>query len=514
MSRTSRAILTYLSSFFRFIGTTLIAFFTSPIILDFLGKEAFGAFRAASDWVGYLALLEFGLSGALIPILARSLANNNSEELSLTIAIAIRAYVVLSLLMLLFGCCLVLIIPNLIHVSPFLKNNLQWGIVINLLGLLLFPLTIYQVLSQVSQAGYISNLLLFVQALSTTSLSILFAWMGLSIAGQFLAVLLGSIPYHLGLTIYFMRLYPNIHHLLFKNYKILKHSIASDLWNLNWPCFLINVCGRLSLMTDNIIIASILGPSVVVLFFLTQRLPSLALSQIQTISASSWPGLIDMYNKGQIELFSLRLIELTKLIVILGVAVLISITAYNFHFVTLWVGISNFAGELVTIFSAINNLMLAIFSLWTYLLIGIGNVSLLTPIVVCSTIINFLLSLFCTIKLGIVGPLVGTFIGFTTTYLWWIPWLFQRNFGIPIWSLLKSIGKPFLVGIPYGLIVWYAARNHTPWGWLGLAAEMAVSAILYLVVAWLLVLERSERKAWNGRLRMLFAMIHFKFSYK
>ncbi len=288
ISRTRRAIWTYFSSFFGFIGTTIIGFLTTPIILHYLGQEAFGAFKAASDWAAYLTLLEFGLSGALMPILARAIAKNDTEEISLTMAVAIRTYIALSIFMLLSGLCLVFFIPTLVQVSPSLKTNLQWGVAISLIGLLLFPLSTYQVLSQVSQRGYISNGLLLVQSLSITSLSVLFTWMGLSIAGQFLANLLGSLPYYLGLVKFFIRLYPSIFRLVFTQAAGLRSSIGRELWNLNLPIFIISVCGRLSLMTDNIIVAGVLGPSLVVSFFLTQRLPSLLLSQVQTISASSW----------------------------------------------------------------------------------------------------------------------------------------------------------------------------------------------------------------------------------
>ncbi len=213
--------------------------------------------------------------------------------------------------------------------------------------------------------------------------------------------------------------------------------------------------------------------------------------------------LVDLYHQGQIETFSLRLVELTKLTVILGVAVLVPSTIYNSHFVALWVGLPNFAGELVTVISAFNNLMLAIFSLWTTVLIGIGNVSLLTPIVLCSAIINFLLSLFFAVKIGISGPLIGTFIAFLFTYLWWIPWIFQNKFGISAWSLFKSIGQPFLVGIPLGIGLWYLTRNYYFLGWFGLAIKMSFAMLLYLALSWLLLLNKSEKYQWKNRLRIL-----------
>ncbi|GAC1495586.1 MAG: hypothetical protein NVS2B14_09440 [Chamaesiphon sp.] len=319
-------------------------------------------------------------------------------------------------------------------------------------------------------------------------------------AGQFLAVLLGSLPYYLGLTTFFIRRYPDIFRLVISSASALRSSIGREFWNLNWPTFVINVCGRISLMTDNIIIATVLGPTAVASFFLTQRLPILALSQIQGISGSSWPGLVDLYHQGQSETLMLRLIELTKLTVILGISLLLPVVIYNSHFVTLWVGINNFAGELVTILAAVNGLMLAIFSLWTFIFIATGKVSLLMPIVLCSAIINLLLSVLLTSAIGIGGPLLGTFISFSTTYLWGLPWLLQRELGISAWTLLKSITEPFVIGIPFGIFFWYAANNYDSLGWFSLAFEMSLAALLYFALAWLLVLNPSERSEWISRL--------------
>ncbi len=493
ISRTRRATWTYLSSLLGFIGTNVFAFVATPIILHLLGEEAFGVFRVASDWTGYLTLLEFGVGGALIPVLARACAKETKEHIGLTVAIAMRSYLFICGLMLVLGIALTMFIPNLVRVSPSLTTNLQWGVGFSVLGLLLFPLTTFQVLAQVSQRGYIFNALNLVQNISINIFSLLFAWLGLSIAGQFAATFLGSLPLYIGLTIFFVRLYPNVFSTIFTKSTELKLQIERELWQLNWPVFIISVCGRFSLMTDNIIIAGVLGPSLVASFFLTQRLPTLAANQIQGISAASWPGLVDLYHNGETDIFSQRLVELTKLTVVVGIAILLPVTVYNSNFVSLWVGKTQYAGELVTVFASLNNLLLAVFSLWTTLLIGIGNVALLVPIVVCSAIVNCTLSWLCTVHLGVSGPLIGTFIAFMTTYLWWLPWLFQRELKIPMWQLLGAVVKPFAIGIPLGCFLWFFTRDTLEFGWIGLALKICLAIAIYILLAFGLLLNKSER---------------------
>lgn len=67
----------------------------------------------------------------------------------------------------------------------------------------------------------------------------------------------------------------------------------------------------------------------------------------------------------------------------------------------------------------------------------------------------------------------------------------------------RAVAQPLALGIPYGVAIWWFANSHTPWGWLGLAVEMGLAALIYLVIAWLLVSNESERQRWSYRIKML-----------
>jgi 5-methylcytosine-specific restriction endonuclease McrA len=80
-------------------------------------------------------------------------------------------------------------------------------------------------------------------------------------------------------------------------------------------------------------------------------------------------------------------------------------------------------------------------------------------------------------------------------------------FGTSVKKLFLAVTQPLAVGIRYGLAVWWIAKEHTPWGWLGLGVEISLAALIYLVIAWLLVLNESERKQWSDRLNQMFSML-------
>ena len=60
--------------------------------------------------------------------------------------------------------------------------------------------------------------------------------------------------------------------------------LGQELWRLNRPNFFLNLCGKLGLMSDQIIISVMLGPAAIVPFSLTCRLPQIAQKILQNIS--------------------------------------------------------------------------------------------------------------------------------------------------------------------------------------------------------------------------------------
>jgi hypothetical protein len=150
--------------------------------------------------------------------------------------------------------------------------------------------------------------------------------------------------------------------------------------------------------------------------------------------------------------------------------------------------------------TASNTLLLALFTLWSWCIVGIGQVHRLLRITIVSTAINVAVSVVLTWQLksisaewAILGPLLGTTVSFVATYIWFLPLLLRQVFSTSVNGLVRAAGMPLLLGVPYGLACWWIARSHTPWGWLGLAVEMSASALLYLGLAWIVVLTRSER---------------------
>jgi O-antigen/teichoic acid export membrane protein len=501
MQRTGRSVVNYASGLILQVMTLGIGIVSTPLLLHWLGDERYGAFRAATDWGNYLGLLELGIGGSLMALLAKAVGVGEIQQIRLTLATGIKAYLQIMILMVGAGIGLGLFITHLVPVKAALASELQTGYWLAFIGIFLLPLHPFRLLADASQRSYFANVFIMFQSLIITGLALFLARGGFGITGQYIAALVGNIAFQVLMCWEGLRRYPDIFSAI-RDHKA-QIPIEKQLWKLNWSAFTLNLSGQLGLFTDNIIISYSLSPATVVPFFITQRLAVLAQSQIQGIGNATWAALADLHAKGETEKFNARLIELTRLVAVMGVTFMVSIAAYNHHFIKLWVGEDRYGGDTLTLLATCNGLLQGLLSLWGWCFSGTGNQPRLVRVTTLAAGINFLASIICTRFFGIIGPLLGTFIAFTTVSLWQLPLLMGEVFGTSVKQLFWAVVQPLALGIPYGIAVWWFAKSHTPWGWLGLAAEMGLTALIYLVIAWLLVLNESERQQWSDRLKIL-----------
>lgn len=502
MHRTGRSVGNFATGLLLQIMSLGIGLVSTPLLLGWLGDERFGAFRAASDWMGYLGLLELGIGGSLLAVLAKAFGVGDRAQIYLTLATGIRVYLQIMVVMAVAAVGLGIFITDLVPVEGVLVGELQTGYWLGFLGIILIPLSPFRHLADASQRSYFTHTFLMCQSLLITASGLLLARTGFGIPGQYLAVLLGNISFQLLLCADGLRRYPEVFRAL--SDRLSQLAIKKQLWQLNWPTLALNLSGQLSLFTDNIIISYNLGPTTVVPFVVTQRLAAIAQGQILGISNATWAAFADLYAKGESQKFNARLIELTRLVAVMGVALMVAIAAYNRYFIQLWVGVDRFGGDGVTLLAACNGFLLGLLSLWGWCFSGTGNVAKALPPYILSTVINLLVSLVSTRIFGIIGPLLGTFVAFSTVQLWWLPLLLQQVFGTSLRQLFLAVFKPLVLGIPYALAVWWVARSYAPWGWFGLAIEAGLTVLIYLVMAWLLVFNRGDRLQWVSRFRVIF----------
>lgn len=304
------------------------------------------------------------------------------------------------------------------------------GLLVSAIGTVWVPLAALRPLLDGAQRSYWVNAALLVQSLGTVGLSILFAWWGWGLTGQFTAALLGSAAY----TFLFRlvsRVFPDVWRPL--------SDVQPDKFPPGWPMFMFNLVGRFSIMSDGIILGAIQGPGEVVRFYVTQRLMLVVVSQVQGIGNATWAALADLHHRGESDIFRHRFLQLNRWTAILAVAGLGPLAVLNERLISLWVGISRYGGDALTWATFGQALLVAQVALWAWPLVGGGMVKLVLPVMFVGSILNLILSIVGTYILGLVGPSLGTFAGYLLVYYWWYPRLLQKEFGLSRISIMSPL---------------------------------------------------------------------------
>jgi O-antigen/teichoic acid export membrane protein len=502
--RTRRSILTYGAGIVFTAVTMLTALVTTPMLLHWLGADRFGACRMITGWYGYLTLLDLGLGAALSPLLARALGQGDARVLRGTLGAGIKTYLKLTLLALFVGFTMLPLIMWQVPVPPEQMTELQLAWIVSLLSFLPMGLSPLRTLAEARQRGYWVNSLMTVQCVLITALSLLLAWAGWGIAGQAWAFSLGIMTFFAMLAWGEFRDNP---HLLSAAWSApADPEIVRAIRSLSLPSLLIILGGRVGLLSDNIVAGGFLGTAMAASLDITVRLASLVQGQLQAVGAASWAALAGLYAQGDHKTFNRRLLELTKVVALLGLAVLGPVAAYNRQFFGLWVGpkLVAYGGSTVTVIAVVNAFLLGLFSLWGWCFAGTGQIRRLVAPTVTATVVNLAASLILTHQVGLVGPALGTLVANLTVTLWWLPILICRSFGISLRALFQAVAWPLAWGMPYAAGLWWVARSHHVWGWLGLAAEAGGAAVLFLVLGGLVILSPAERALWRVRMATFF----------
>ncbi|MCM2322885.1 MAG: polysaccharide biosynthesis C-terminal domain-containing protein [Oligoflexia bacterium] len=494
--RTQRTLKNYLASVLYTGLTLVVGLVATPLLIRFLGETRLGAFRAMADWFAYLNLLELGLGGALLALLAAAASRNDRPALLRTLATGIRAYLWAALAMVGCGIGLVFLLPGLVKVPPEQVPDLRVGALILLCQFVFVPFIPFRLATEASQRSYRVHAILGAQSLLMTALTVGLAWAGRGIAGQALGTVIAFSLLPLLLAWMWVRTSPGFFTAL-KNARLATEE-GRALGRLNKDVLIFDAAGRVSLFTDNILLAYFLGAGQVVPFIVTTRLAQIAQGLLQNVGNSSWAALAELHAQGESGRFNARVLEITRVIAILAFAILVPIAAFNREFVALWVGEQRFAGNWVGWIAAANALLLALISFWVWCFSGTGKVGRLIPTWIAWALVNLVASIAFTRTLGAVGPLLGTLVSYLAVSVWRTPLMMREVFGTSPRELFRAVAAPLALALPYAALLSWLASVHSPRWWLMLEAGLAAAAFVGL--SWFVLLDQAARQVWRQRI--------------
>ena len=498
--RVRRSILTMATHALFMVVTMAVSLPATPYLIGWLGESVYGGVRVVNDAFGWLTLLELGLGGAIGPLLAGAIGRNDDRALRETVAAGVRAYFWVMLASLAVGVVLTPIVPWFAKgLNAAELADLRRGWLLQLIAFVPLVTLPFRSVFDARQRGYIINLFMLGQSLIITGCSLLLARAGWGVTGQAAAQVIGVWSFSAAITLGVRRTEPGLLSAMITTPT--SPETRAALRGLSGPSLWLNLSGRISVLSDNLVIGNILGARMVTSLVNTQKLVLMGQSLLVAVGGASWAALADLYAKGERETFNHRVVEMTRMITILAVIGFVPVIGFNRDFIRIWLGPGfEYGGDLVVVLAALNGVFLATQSLWGWCFTATGKIRLLIPQATAAAILNIATSIGMTRLVGLPGPLIGSTTAFVLVGLWASPWLLRRTFGTSIRDLASAIGVPLAVGSFCAWGLREIVRAHPPQGWGSLVAGMSVAALLMLAVGVSLLMTAEDRALWKIRL--------------
>lgn len=510
MTRTRRSFYAVAASYLH-TGVALISgLVATPLLLDWLGEHRLGLFRTGQQWLGYALLIGVGLDAGLAVHFARASAAQDRTATAAIFRAGVRAYFQVVLGSMLWCGILIAFAAPLFNLDQLpeatragLQQELKYGLVIALAGQSALLFSAFKPMTEADQRGYVTNICQALAALLSLGVSLLLASRGGGLVGQFFAFALTPATLGLLLGLHAVKRHPK---LLCKPDGEPFRGIRS----FDPAMLFVQACGRMSFISDSIVIALVMGPLMVVPYTVTVALAGLLGVVVNGIGNSTWAALANLHNSGLHDAFSHRLVQLTRFVSVFACALLVPVIAWNRDFVLAWVKEpGRYAGDALSTLVALSAILMATLTLWSWPLLMTGRVRKALPYFAVGLAVNLGVSVLATYWLGPVGPPLGAIANLGGIALWWCPRVIEREFGTSRWKLLGAAAGPWLLAVPYAVMLVCLAPQIALDSWFPLrivrlsaiGVLLGLSALAYFAASWCFVMPAADRREWLNRLR-------------
>lgn len=406
----------------------LVGLWLTPFVLRHLDREAYGIFALGSDVIGWLALLDIGISAGLNVHLARRVGTANVEEINRYVSSTFFAQLIVVLLVLAVGLIIAFGFPTFFKVPADLKRDSILLVTFLVFGsAVTLGVRTFSTILVAHQQIHIDNLIRLGLLVIRTALTIFLlrnGWGLVSLAAASLtAVLITS-----ALSVFrSYRLVPGLSiqrsHV---SWDVLKEVGGVGIW-----FSLGGLAGLVILNLDRAVAGKMVSLEAVTLLVLTGRLYSLVQELLNQISNTARPALGQLLGQGKKTEALTAYRQMFTLSNGLAITIGLAIFAGNREFVIAWVGIENYGGTALDA-ALLLNLLVNVWILPNRAVLSSGLIVKPQTISrILEGILNLMFSVLLTLKFGLIGVALSTSLAALFTSFWYLPRLTARMFEHP-----------------------------------------------------------------------------------
>ncbi len=450
--------------FFNWLGTIAnmaVGFFLAPFILHRLGDLAYGVWVLSVSIVGYLALLDFGIHGAIIRYVSQGYTQSDHESASEAASAAFWVRLQISLIVIILSAGIAALFPKLFKIPSAIAGEAQTAVV-------LIGLTTAITLSLGVAGGVVTALNRFDIQTSVGLLQTFIRVVGIvyvlrtghGIVAIAVCELVSTTVGRSTQVWMAKRLYPELRIRL----KIPSRETFGKIWSYSFYAFLVTIGTQLIYQSDNLVVGTFVSAVAVTFYAIASSLCRYAGQVISSMTSAFTPAASTFEAAGD----STALVNLykngTRAMIVVALPIMLTLVFRGSTFIGLWMGqkYAHTSGLILLIlavplfFSFINQTGGAI-------AMGIGKHRIFAKWVIGEGVANLALSVILVHFYGIYGVAIGTLIPSLISQLGFWPVYASRMIGLPPWHILLKIWTPVILsGIPFAVTSYFLDRLLPP----------------------------------------------------
>ena len=468
-----------------------VSIISTPLMIKYLDKEAYGLSIIFYQIINYLSLFDFGLSTAVNRHLALHRADTEENRMMtnriITTAIVMGGF--FGLVAIAGGCGLAPFLPGIYHLRPDLASPVV-PIVVTL-SLVIAGQFMQRGLGGLFYAHHRQTLIatpLFFISMLTTGLTILLLSRGMGLWSFMYANVFQFASTLIVQSVMVWHYYPHLR----IGRQFFDRALVRTMMGYGIFMFLHGLAAQVILYTDRLVIGKVLSLALVTIFSITVRIPEVGMNMLNGILGNILPALAEIAvheGENQTRVHFKRIMMLMASLSMLACWLMMILDEWFIH---LWLGDSFFAGTTTLILALVVMVQQIITRTGVQFLDAKGIVRASSIAAIIEAGLNITISIVLGRIIGLNGILLGTVIAALLTSSWYVPYLLRKHLAISFrMYFVQGIGRPFVGVSLMGSALFgasYLLRPYLPTNWLLFIMVAAVTGSLLGAYVWLMYL--------------------------
>jgi O-antigen/teichoic acid export membrane protein len=499
--RSSQIIKNVLMNWAAFAATIGIGFVMSPFLVRHLGDSIYGVWVLVGSLVGYLGLLDFGITPSTVKYIAEYRALNDQKAINRLVTTSLTIYSVIGVITLLVSA-IVAVFFNKIFATPLPFATAAAVVLITGLNLALtFPAAVFVGIIRGYQRYDLDSTVTTINIIIRSGLIVFLIIKGYGI----LALATVTFAFDMLRLAYLIRCAYKLNpHIEIKR-QYYDYAQMRKLFGYSVFAFLMIIGKKLIFYTDAIVIGIFMPIASVTIYSVANRLVTYLLQVSETMGVLT-PTASDMGARNDHKAIKEMLVISTKYMLLIALPVAAVFFVLGDSFITLWMG-QEYASSAVILSILTVSVLAHLLEMPAHtMLLGLGKHKVVALFTLVQAVVNLALSIALVKPYGLKGVALGTtipMVAFTFIALF----VYLKNYlQVPVGEYVqRSMPMPFLIQAPFVALLFVIRIYAQPAALLEqysratalviFFAEIAAALIPYCVLVFLFCMSPTERRA-------------------